>query len=498
MDFSKEEKVKETVIYGSLYEALYKNFIKLEDVLEYLLDNSPQDEYQRRKMCIAYRIVCIFTKKQFIRKNHFICLTDNEDYISIYSLSFPSIILEEHQDMSVEIFKKVQKVFKNFIQENYKTRFFYILCDISDEKLRNEDHEILAAIRSIKNIPKIYHDYNAFISTDYVDILETIPENIYIEELGSRCLYLKDCAPLYWENVGLPLYYPLVEKKFSEAKRFTREMINTYNYCFPDLFSEKIKNRTELFLHLSKLDREVCSYILGFPIHKYIPSITNLEKTLEILDEIGIEKYCEMVNETIKNVEIDENVKIANPENVHFDKIESFNSFDVVKYYTDNEDGESIKHLFRFTRPEFENILKEGKNFYTGKELPIFVIQEIKCRQEIARIYNLPKSKPLNELLKNKEDETESISSEVEEVEDDEEEEFDELEDDEDARHVFGRLRNPRTGEESVFRFPVPEYFDDSDADEMIHEALESQGMEFLGRLECGCPVCEQMNDSVD
>ena len=484
-----EQKVKETVIYGSLYESLYSGFLNIEDVLEYLLDNSPENDYQRKRMCISYRIICKFTQKQFIRDNHFICLTDNEDYISIYSLSFPTITIEGYQETSIQIFKKVQKIFKNFIVKNEKTRFLYVLCDLFNDNFDEQDNIIIAATRSIKNIPKIHNDYLSFILTDYVDILETFPDNLYTEALGERCLYLKDCAPLYWEKVAYPLYYNFVKKKFPNAPKFTRNMINIYDYSFPDLFSEKIKNRSELFTILSNMKIEKCSYILGFPVNKYIPSERNLEKTLEDLDELGIEKYCE----SRKNENQEKNIEIANPETVHFDKIEDFNPFDVVNYYTDNEDGEDIKHLFRFTRPEFENIIKDEKNFYTGKKLPTFILEEIKCRQNIAKNYNLPASEPLFELLKNKE-----MLLEYEENSENEETEIISDEDFEETRHIVGRLHNPETGEESFFRFPIPEDIEDSEADEMIQDALESQGLEYLGRLDCNCPVCDNLISSDD
>ena len=54
----------------------------------------------------------------------------------------------------------------------------------------------------------------------------------------------------------------------------------------------------------------------------------------------------------------------------------------------------------------------------------------------------------------------------------------------------MGRLYNPETGEENFFRFPIPEDIEDSDADEIIQDALESQGLNYLGRLNCDCQIC--------
>ena len=113
-------RIRQTVMHGSLYEAFYNKFVNIFDVLEYLLKYEPENEIQREKMCIAYRIVCIFTKEQPINGTHFICLTKNEDYICIYALSFNSHFKNNtisDFDENIEISKKIQKILPKLIKE---------------------------------------------------------------------------------------------------------------------------------------------------------------------------------------------------------------------------------------------------------------------------------------------------------------------------------------------------------------------------------------------
>lgn len=454
-----QNRAKEVVLLGSLFEALYKDFVKIEDVLEYLLDNEPKDEYQKKRMCITYRIVCLITKNQYVRNDHFICLTDNIDYIAIYSLSFTHFTVDDSKSNFI-ILKKVQKIIPQLAKAR-NLRFLHIICDMTkdDFKFNNNDGVFVTCVRSIKNMNRFLNDYTALILADYLDGLELIDKNLYVDETIYRCVHLMQEAPFYWKYVAYDLYYNFVKNKFADAKNFSKETINFYNECFPNLFSEKIKNRDELSIDLYNKDNVVAAYMLGFPIHQYIPSEEKVSQAIDSLQEMGIEKYCETLS---KNVPV--NAEIANPENVYMDKIENFNPFDVVYHYTDN--CHNI-HLFRFTRSEFENILKDEKNFYTGKQLPLSILEEIKCRNNIAEQYKLPKCKTIYELLSEKEEEKKNF--------------------------VLGRAMNREDGEERIFRLEIPDELVDEDdevLDDFLDQMLEERGLEYLGRVMCSCQRC--------
>jgi len=473
------QKVYQTVIYGSLYEAFYNKFVNIQEVLEFLLHYQVKNKTEREKVCIAYRIVCIFTKEQTINGKHFICQTCNEDFISIYALSFNSHFQDKTYlsfDENVEISRKIQNILPKLIQEDEYSRFFYVLCDIVN-KIKPEEGIIIAFTRNVGNLINFESDYAYFLHADYLHALDNIPVNLYVHDLIDRCSHLKKDAPLYWENVAFSIYSSFVKDKFTNAPNFTKDMIHKYHEIFPNLFSEKILNRSDIVLRISNLNTNFQAYLLGFPIHEYIPGEANLNKALDDLQEMGVEKYCNFIAEKNKRDDV------ANETNVLSEEIIQHNPFDIVEYYVD--EGNLEKHLFRFTRSEFSNILKDGKNFYTGKVLPLFVIERIKCRQNIAKQYTLPKCKTLRDFLTdldaNVESDTEYVS------------EYDELESDENEPEVYvlGRARSQETGEETNFRFPVMGELDDldtEDLDEIIQEVLNYRGLDYLGRI---CPSCE-------
>jgi len=206
------------------------------------------------------------------------------------------------------------------------------------------------------------------------------------------------------------------------------------------------------------------------------------------MDKLGIEEYCK---ETLKTKEKDR----QNATNVETDKIDEFNSFDVVSY------NDSTNHMFSFTRCEFDKLLKDEKNFYTGEPLPWFVIEKIRCRINISKKYNLPKSKTLKELLQDcnfeKNESTEKISDEEEEsdLEEFSDEEYDEEDINEISRYIVGRARDRDTGEENFIRFPVPVEIEESDVDDFVEQILDSRNIDYLGRVECTCPACVDISD---
>lgn len=462
-----QTKVYQTIIYGSLYEAFYNKFVNIHDVLDFLLKYEPESKLHREKVCIAYRIVCIFTKEQTIDGEHFICLTENEDFICIYALSFNSHFKEKTYisfDQNLEISKKIQKVLPKLIEEDTFSRFFYVLCDIINN-VKIEEAILTTFTRNVRNLINFNHDYAYFLHSDYLYPLENIDQSLYVNDLSKRCLYLQEKAPLYWENVAHSLYYSFVKDKFRNAPNFTKEMIQTYHEIFPKLFPENILNRSEIVLQISNLNKNLQAYLLGFPIHNYIPNDLNLNKALEKLQELGTDKYCKYLSEKSKKD------NVSNETNVLSEKIEEFNSFDVVEYYVD--EGNTDTHLFQFTRSEFKNILKDGKNFYTGEPLPAFLIEKIKCRNNIAKKYNLPNSKTLNDFLTD-------LNNNLEYEEDSE-------------KYFVGRARNQETGEESNFRIQIDdlEDLDTEELDEMAEDLLSFRGLDFLGRLTCSCPDCD-------
>jgi hypothetical protein len=505
------DRVEQAVMYGSVYEALYCNFINIDNIMQYLLVRESKNENERKRLCVAYRIVCIFNKDQLVPKDfaltHFVLLTENEDYIAIYTLSFGSC------SSNMNLTQKLQSHFPKLNANKFR-RFYNVICE-STSNFNDNDGEYIAKIRSLKNLKNCTN--LDLLLDDYLDALNIMNEKLYLQNLINRCCLLRKVAPLYWQYVAYNLYRPFVERKYSQPY-FSKKTVSLLCECFPQLYPDNVLKRSDIAFELYNLPKVVAAYNLGFPIHEYIPSEDKINKTIDLLSDLGSKKYLEnLTNKEINDVFNVLNVKIVNLENVHFDKIDDFNAFDIVHYYTDSKDCMDIKHLFRFTRPEFQTILKDKKNFYTGEPIPSFVLEEIKTRMRLAKEYKLPKSKILKELLQveNKVEDVEfpilnvELEGNIEEEEQDEEEndeeqdeeEQDEEEQDEEQEEendevdfpfFVGRARN-EDGEETFFRIQMDEELqemEEEELDELMTEIMESRDMEYIGRVDCNCDTC--------
>ena len=416
------EKAKQSIVYGSPYEALIKNFVTVKDILNYLLCNNINF-----KTMIAYRAVCQFSTDQIIRGNPnpefndkpFIVLTNRDEYVGIYNLSLCTNgqIPGRTDAERIEIAKKTQRVWPKLMNLSDFSKGIYLVCDHTQVKLRIKPTErwVVVGARSIKIISKLFLDllphYDTWLDNDYLEPLEHLKYPTYEKALLDRCSKLKENAPLYWNNVAIHLYKDVVCKNIdTETPKMNREMIKQYVVLFPGLFPPEMTNMSDLTYNIRQLPEMVQAYVLGYPIHKYVPSTAILNETINMLNELGPEKYCELIGEQNKNC-MNNHADMVNPLNLAkeilwgnegqdalMENIWDYNTFDVIRYYIDT-------HVYFFTRPAFSTLATKKKNFLTNKLLPLPVVSEVIARAEItsrietALVCTLPPPAPLQELL---------------------------------------------------------------------------------------------------
>lgn len=389
MSNSVESKLTEqTILHGSVHEALIKNAITCHDILNYLLTNLLSLESM-----IAYRAVCQFNTQQIINNKPFILQTEHNEYVAIYYLSG---IKDGSDEENIEINKKVHTI----VPRLFNNKSIQLICDISSDS--GVSYEIIVASRSMKLIMtkfnKIKDNYKIWLKYDYLTPLKNINYKKYENDLLNRCSYLMNKAPSYWFAVGIYLYKSLVNDNLNFIENLERNKVKTYELLFPGLLPSEIVNMSEFKYNMKKLPEIVQGYVMGYPIHKYIPSKEILTNTINEIDNIGIDEYCKLIEENnLKSMSDHEfikgNIVIANTCDVLTENIQVYNSFDVIRYYTDT-------HVQFFTRPEFGKILSNKKNPYTNNILPLNVLIEINTRSELSLMFHLPASLPISELLK--------------------------------------------------------------------------------------------------
>ena len=409
----KFEKVRQTVKHGSVYEALIKDFIKVEDVLNYLLNVDINC-----KTMVAYRAVCSFRVDQIVSNNPnpiyndkpFITITESDEYVGIYNLTIckDGEIYGRNDKERIEIARKCQRVWPKLMVMTLFSTNIHLICDSThlDLRFRTEDKWLVVAARSKKIIRKLYNKLLVFadiwLDNDYLEPLNSLKYSSYEQTFLNRCHRLKKKAPLYWDNVAEYLYQEIVTKNIDiNRPKLSRDMLVNYMDLFPSLFSEDLLNMSELSYNLSQLTPIVRAYVLGFPIQEYVPSDDTLEKSIKMLEEMGPDKYCDMVIEQNKKLFSDHsglittfnpNITVGNEEDVYTENIHNYSPFDIIKVYIDT-------HVYYFTRPEFPNISKTKKNIWTNKKLPMTVLATINSRIEAMMVCNLPPSAPLKTLL---------------------------------------------------------------------------------------------------
>lgn len=404
------EKVKQSIIYGSPYEAIISGFITINDILNYLLVSDLSI-----KNMIAYRAVCHFSVDQIVYNDNpnqndklFITLTDHQEYIAIYTLSLTLLVYGRYDEERFEVGKRIQSVLPRLITVNDFSRSIHLICDSEHMfiPLTADDMYTVVGVRSMKIITTHYniinHDLNIWINNDYLVPLGDAQYDKYKDKLIMRCRVLSRVAPLYWLEVGSNLYRTIVEKNMN-IDDLSRDEIKEYNELFPGIIPPEILNCTDFYYEMKKLSTVQQAYVLGYPIHKYVPSEEIIEQSIKMVEEIGIDNYCDRIIEQNKKsmsdhsvminpLGLNQNITIANEQNVLTENVCDYNNFDVVRYYIDS-------HVYYFTRPEFTKIANSKKNVWTNSVVPLSVLSEIVNRIEIEILYKLPKSLTLKEML---------------------------------------------------------------------------------------------------
>ena len=411
-------RVLQTINHGSVYEAIYVNFITTSDVLRYLLNNEINDEMPektRLKLLTAYRIVCVLDRTQLIDDKHFIELTNNETYVAIFTLSYCTYQtnLRIPLNMSSKVVEKIHRIFFKIFNDYRYNPILYYICDVNYEKETFDENDMnnlnnlfqIVDARSLHYISKYETFLSAnsipFIFTDYLDPLEWIQESWdQIQQyLISRCLRLIQDAPLYWKHVAEPLYRKTVLKNINvDNPRIEKHVIEIFETMFPGIFPEKILKASKLYLRLKSVNQKIREYALGFPIHIYSPSEEEVEKALTKLDNIGIDDYCEYrakINiDILKKDFLD--YEMSNDKDTLLETINDYNTINIVCYFANQLDK---TYMFLFSRSEFDNLIEENKNPYTGLQLPLLVLEEIKYRNELVKKFNLPSCSTMRDLL---------------------------------------------------------------------------------------------------
>lgn len=386
--------------HGSFYYSLLAQKITFSDLYIYL-----SKEPVSIKTMIAYRSICQLlqtnpmTDDIRIAAKLFILETSSFEYFSIYLYSCLSLD-NLTKDESYQLIQKQQNILPQLLKSSSLNQNIHFLCNTGlsfgpiDSTAVTLD--CIFGCYSDNYIQQLGLNPDQIVEYalkyDHLQIFDKYDFSKYSRHLIARCQLLQKTAPTYWQDIAVPIYTTFLNQHLS---KLPWSSIKEYQPYFPQLLSNLLANGIESLI-LSNYSIPIQAYYLGFPIHLYEPSLTELQDRRQALSNrteflaqrrLDVDRFLDHQHQTI----ITNGIQV-NTANIYGDDINSFNPFDII-IYTQN------KHITYFTRPEFDFILSENKNPWTNLSLPPIILFEISKRLEFASLFHLPPSKPLDLLL---------------------------------------------------------------------------------------------------
>lgn len=389
-------RLKESIYHGSIFIALEEKFVTPMEILEYLIKVPVENETN-----IAYKAVCLILKPddQYMDDGlHF--LTKKPEY-ALIAVSFG--LNEDTPDCKNEdnnpIIVHLVSILENDLKDKNKVMFSNLIVNGSGYPNFVKSYTTtLYRARNFPHIPGlISHNINkCLIGSDWYEKFR------YNEKLPilvlDRIIYLQQNAPFYYAHIGHKIYEKVVRKLFKDKllSQISKEELSQLNNYFPNIIPAEILEYDDLCYKISLLNNDLAGYVLGFPIQNFIPNDQQIALSLKRLREIGEEKYIAEMKVYLRSTyaisipQTGGNEKYVNDEDVQLEEIDDYSPFDIVAY-------QAGEYIYRFTRPEFPNLLKEKKNHWTNEYLPLTVLSTIKARVQAVKELGFPPSRTMKE-----------------------------------------------------------------------------------------------------
>lgn len=404
---SEKTKIRESVEIGSVFLALGGGFFTPEALLQWLTTVGMTERTQ-----VAYKAVCVLISpdKQYMDDTyHF--LTKKPEYASIaigYALSdstFDQNVEGCNNPIIAHICDEITKINTN---QNVRNLSGLILAGKGSEAYIRSKLVTCYRARCFPHLRTVTdHEYNtALICADWTCKFRY--NETLVPLMIERVAKLQQIAPMYYAGVAYKTYHNVAVKLNKEKllSRLSRDDMAVFNIFFPGVIDPKILDYNDLAYKISLLDNDISGYVLGFPIQTAIPTDEQIHQAIQILTDQGVEKYAETIKSYVATTYTSlppfmgsDKISYSNETDVIMENIDNYSPFDIVSFQTGI-------HMYRFTRPEFAQLLKSKKNPWTNEWLPVTVLSSIKARMSAVKELGFPPSRPLKEILERVENET--------------------------------------------------------------------------------------------
>lgn len=392
-----ESEIKQSVMGGSVFLALAGKFFSPMALLNWLVGVTIDD-----RTCVAYKAICmeLHPNRQYLNDNfHFLC--KEPAYVGIaINYGLDSDLGNQADPLASNSYPLINYTSETLFKLNATPELKHQLALILGKRVTS-DYLLPRLITAYKarTFPKVVVPpalrQQALVMADWIEKFE------YKENLSGlilrRIASLQQQAPLYYARIGCKAYYPVIRKLEQEGllSNLTRDELAMLHSFFPGVIDSRILTYDDLGYKLSCLKPNVAGYVLGFPIDRMQPQSDQIHQAIAKIQSEGIPRYLEANRDYIQSLclGIDaSSSKIVNPDDVLAESIENYVAFDLVIY-------QQGFHIYRFSRPEFSELLKSKKNHWTGEFLPPTILGTIKTRLKLANTLGFPPARPLPEML---------------------------------------------------------------------------------------------------
>lgn len=395
--FSPNAKIIQSVLIGSVFEALATKFFTHRELLNWLHTSQINDRTK-----IAYKAVCIeiAPDEQYMDNGeHFLVTKPEYAPIAIgYGLD---IEIPDHKGGGEPIIVHICDVINHF---NAHSRIespsigLILTGNVSDSYLRSRLN-ICYLARNFPHMRLHSNEINkSLVCADWTEKFR-YNENLVNIILG-RIAFLQREAPLYYAGVAYQAYHKVIIKLHQEKLlcALSREQLYNLNTYFSNIIDSRILTYNDIGYKIALLGNDIAGYVLGFPVQNVVPSDEQIHAAIAMLMELGIEKYTAHIRQYVKSTYMPtypipiNTPTFSNEQDVLMEDVDSYLPFDIISYQTGD-------HIHRFTRAEFKQLDESKKNPWTNEWLPSMVLSTIKARVIAAKELGLPDAIPMIELL---------------------------------------------------------------------------------------------------
>lgn len=228
---------------------------------------------------------------------------------------------------------------------------------------------------------------------------------VLIDQIIDRTIFLKENLNDYFENVVKKDYEVVVKNQYiyHMFHSFTREKIVKLNQLYPDIIDLSILELDDLKFRASLMNPITSGYVLGLPVHLFVPNLKQIFSAIDLLQTSGIEKYKRKIvkynEKSLKSIlffeeDDDDLSKTHNEEDSMFEKCTEYSPLDLVF-------AKFGEHQYLFTAPEFQFLEKSDVNLYTKSKLQCVAKSEIMKRNQIRSRLRITNTNTVERLLEN-------------------------------------------------------------------------------------------------